>query len=73
MSAGFYPDTSAAAFPLKSAFPFILQVKPGKFQNPFYLPIGSASIDFLQFSTAAYRLNALGKGYVMLAIIAFFN
>jgi hypothetical protein len=67
MSAGFYPDTSAAAFPLKSAFPFILQVKPGKFQNPFYLPIGSASIDFLQFSTAAYRITGANGLLVLLA------
>jgi hypothetical protein len=48
MSAGFYPDTSAAAFKAKSTFAFTLQVKPGKLQNPFHGPIGSASIDFLQ-------------------------
>jgi hypothetical protein len=48
MSAGFSPDTSAAAFPPKSTFAFTLQVKPGKLQNPFDLPIGSASIEFLQ-------------------------
>jgi hypothetical protein len=49
MSAGFSPDTSAAAFPPKSTFAFTFQVKPGKFQNPFYLPIGSASIDCQPF------------------------
>jgi hypothetical protein len=46
MSAGFSPDTSAAAFPPKSAFAFAFQVKPGKFQNPFHGPIGSAYVDF---------------------------
>jgi hypothetical protein len=49
MSTGFYPDTSAAAFPPKSAFAFTLQVKPGNFQNPFNLPIGSASVDCQPF------------------------
>jgi hypothetical protein len=44
-----YPDTSAAAFPPKSTFAFTLQVKPGTFQNPFHLPIGSASVDFQPF------------------------
>jgi hypothetical protein len=41
---------SAAAFQLKSTFAFTLQVKPGKFQNPFHGPIGSASVDFHPFS-----------------------
>jgi hypothetical protein len=36
MSAGFSPDTSAAAFPPKSTFAFTLQVKPGKFKNDFH-------------------------------------
>jgi hypothetical protein len=49
MSAGFYPDTAAAAFPPKSTFAFTLQVKPGKFQNAFHEPIGSASVDFQPF------------------------
>jgi hypothetical protein len=49
MSAGFTPDTSAAAFPPKSTFAFTLQVKPGKFQNPYHGPIGSASVDFQPF------------------------
>jgi hypothetical protein len=49
MSAGFYPDTSAAAFKAKSTFAFTLQVKPGKLQNPFRGPIGSASVDFQPF------------------------
>jgi hypothetical protein len=49
MSAGFSPDTSATAFKAKSTFAFTLQVKPGKFQNPFYLLIGSASVDFQPF------------------------
>jgi hypothetical protein len=56
MSAGFYPDTSAAAFPPKSTFAFTLQVKPGKFQNPFHWPIGSAPWTSSKFSTAVYRL-----------------
>jgi hypothetical protein len=49
MSAGFSPDTSTAAFQPKSTFAFTLQVKPGKFQNPFHGPIGSASVDFQPF------------------------
>jgi hypothetical protein len=49
MSAGFYPDTSAAAFPPKSTFAFTLQVNPGKLQNPFDWPIRSASMDFQPF------------------------
>jgi hypothetical protein len=48
MSAGFSPDTSAAAFPPKSTFAFTFQVKAGKFQNPFHGTIGSASVDFQQ-------------------------
>jgi hypothetical protein len=39
----------AAAFKSKSTFAFTLQVKPGKFQNPFHGPIGSASVDFQPF------------------------
>jgi hypothetical protein len=49
MSAGFSPDTSAAAFPPKSTLAFTLQLKPGKLQNPFHGPIGSASVDFQPF------------------------
>jgi hypothetical protein len=49
MSAGFSPDTSAAAFPPKSTFAFTPWVKPSKFQNPYHGPIGSASVDFQPF------------------------
>jgi hypothetical protein len=49
MAAGFYPDTSADAFPPKSTFAFTFQVKPGKLQNPFDWPIGSASVDVQPF------------------------
>jgi hypothetical protein len=49
MSAGFSPDTSTAAFPPKSTLAFTLQVKPSKFQNPFHVPIGSASVNFQPF------------------------
>jgi hypothetical protein len=48
MSAGFSPDTSAAAFPPKSTFAFTLWVKPSKFQNAFHCPILSASVDCQQ-------------------------
>jgi hypothetical protein len=49
MSAGFHPNTSASAFPQQSTFAFTLQVKPGKLQNPFHRPMGSASVDFQPF------------------------
>jgi hypothetical protein len=49
MSAGFYPDTSAAAFQPQSTFAFTFQVKTAKFQNPFHFPIGSSSNAFRQF------------------------
>jgi hypothetical protein len=49
MSVGFHPNTSAAAFPPKSTFAFTPWVKPSKFQNPFYLPLGSASVDCQPF------------------------
>jgi hypothetical protein len=49
MSVGFHPDTSAIAFAQPSTFAFNLQVKPGKFPNPFHGPIGSAWINYQQF------------------------
>jgi hypothetical protein len=49
MSAGFYPDTSAAAFQQKSTCALTLWVKPSKFQNAFHCPILSASVDFQPF------------------------
>jgi hypothetical protein len=48
MSAGLYPDTSAAAFKKKSTFAFTFWVKLGKFQNAFHCPILSASVDCQQ-------------------------
>jgi hypothetical protein len=57
--AGFSPDTSAATFPPKSTFAFTLQVKPGKFQNPFHGPLDQPPWTTSNFSTAAYRLMLL--------------
>jgi hypothetical protein len=57
MSAGFSPDTSAAAFPPKSTFAFILQVKPSKFQNAFHGPLDQPPWTSCHFSTADDRMN----------------
>jgi hypothetical protein len=56
MSAGFYPDTSAAAFKPKSTFAFTLWwVNPCKFPNAFHRPILSASMD----SQAIFQLRLI--------------